>query len=377
MKKAILIIFSMCMLFPMLSVNAALNSSVYTISGDTVSNVPLYTAMIDFLQNIKSDESLNVVVKSVNSDSYSNIGRNSFVTEKCLLKSGERLYGIDTITPIEATALKPGESTDISSAFEWDSPYIMVSFSIPGTDKFKTTEVVLNNGGKRLFSFEKGSDGFNSIVSTNKKERLLRYSSGESIFAEIFLKGADGKINIEKLYINGEKCDSDFSFDKTTAKLFLSSSDNVYDVCVRAMGSITSLYKRNTFIGIDDSVRVFENYGAENIDSVFISDNIVENADTPFGTEISCSEDYLTIADILKQSEPKEYRILSQMPVLSKVQLFKGTEELFAIEEGNITVKRTVSDEHTAVMALYSDEDKMKAVSFEKTTDFQCEKVTV
>ena len=206
MKKAILIIFSMCLLFSVMSVNAATLSSVYTISGESVSNVALYTTVNDFLQNIESDEALSVVVKSISNDSYSNIGKNSFVTKQCLLKCGESFYSIDTIKPFTKKSLENGESKNISSEFIWNSPYIMISFSIQGTESFSQTELALKNNKTELFSFKKGADGFGSIVSGNNTQRLIRYSAGENILAEIFLSKTEGKISIEKIYINGEEC---------------------------------------------------------------------------------------------------------------------------------------------------------------------------
>jgi len=375
MKKAILIIFSMCLLFPVMSVNAAPLSSVYTISGDCVYDVPLYTTANEFLQNIESDEELSVVVKSVSNDSYSNIGRNSFVTEQCLLKSGENLYSIDTITPFAKKLLQSGESKNISSEFTYNSPYIMLSFSMQGTDSFSQTELALINGkSTELFSFEKGADGFCAIKSGNKKQHLLRYSAGESILAEIFLSKTREKIAIERIYINGEECNAAFSFDtRWEGYALLCKSGAVNNLCISNSGSITSLYKGNYLNTIGEDVKVFENFGTDNIDSVFLTDT-AENADTPFGTEIVQGSDSLLVNDLFSQTQPREYNLLSQIPTLGKIRLFKDSQEIFALTDGAITLKRTVPEDYVTVTALYSEEGKIKNVSFEKTAVFECKK---
>lgn len=375
MKRTIFIITLICLLFCVMSVGAAPSSSVYTIGGDCVSDVPLYTTASDFLRNMKADEELSVVVKSVSNDSCSTVGKNSLVTEQCMLKCGESFYVIDTINPLESEVLESGESIDISSAFGWRSPYILISFSICGEEGFNPCELSLKNGDIPMISFEKGADGFSAIKGESQKVRLLRYSSGERLFVELFLGKNDNKITVERLFINGEEANVNLSTNTGTGAYSLVQSGEcgvIDSICVSAAGGIVSRYNRNCIISEEETARIFENYGINNTDSVFLRDS-AETVDTPFGTEIVLSGEAFTVKNLFSETEMKSYKLLSEIPSVGKVRLFDDAGELFALKGGAVTIRRTIPEGLVAVVALYSKEGKIKNISFKNGAEFECD----
>lgn len=374
MKKILINILVICFIFSSVSAGAA-----YTVSGTTVSGVPLFTTAEELCQNAGSIPNGQVVVKSADSAYDTLIYKKSFVDESCFIKSGKTYYSIRTIAPFLRKDIGTGTTYNITDMMNTGNN-IAVSFSLTPDENFSKQTVFFRITGIKNVFFEIGNDSFASVIDgKEEKVRLERVGTDRTLLTELFWKRSGDTLLLEYLYINGEKitpADAPQLPAGTGNRLLVGyesedSALKLSELNVMCVTGYETQFKNPGLSLTDSDGNIYRNYGVNNIDAVYLGQNSTDSLDAVFGSEITVENNKLTVNNILTK-DTYECTLLEKLPELSKVRLFKNGAQLFALESGNIRVERDIPTHNVIFMACYDSNNLLKQVSSEKSVTFRC-----
>lgn len=373
MKKILINIIAVCFLFSSVYAGAE-----YNISETAISNVPLYTTVEEFSARLSSFGSGEVVVRSNDSAYDTAVWKKTFVDEKCFFKSDGKYYAIETIDSLYTEELSAGRGFNITELKNTGENIALSFFIRPGKSFYLQTVSFQTGGGKRI-SFETGHDGFASVTdSEGNKTRICRIGNEKPQLVELVCKNDSQTLSLMYMFINGEKIELENSVQitlGTNLSVVYTSENRSYkltELTAMAVGGYQTQYNAPEPILIGEDSTLYDNYGINNIDAVYLNNNSVDSMDTVFGGEMQIEGQKLIVNNIFS-GDSYECEILEKKPQLSKVQLFKNDNEIFAIESGTLTVKREIPSGNTIFIALYTNGGVLKKVSMEKQAVLNCD----
>jgi len=171
----------------------------------------------------------------------------------------------------------------------------------------------------------------------------------------------------DTVFTNGERftlSDENITVKASKLTLYCNVDSGLLQVGAVGASECRADFKESSVLATNESAYLFDNYGIKNSDSVYYEN--ISALDTQFGNFLTESDNFLKTENFFS-GKTKNYQKLDELPKLSKVRIFDGDKEIFALKTGELSISREIPADLVIFIARFDKNNLLKEISHEKT----------